>query len=72
VSFLQVVSALVSCGVPAADIGVIAPYRAQLQLLLQRIAHGGIDVYTVDRYQGRDKDCIVVSLVRSNPDGMVR
>lgn len=64
--------ALVCGGVAPSDIGVIAPYRAQLQLLLHRIRHAGVDVYTVDRYQGRDKDCIIVSLVRSNESRMVR
>ena len=67
----QVVDALVRSGVAAGDIGVIAPYRAQLQLLLHRIQHAAVDVYTVDRYQGRDKDCIIVSLVRSNDMRMV-
>lgn len=33
---------------------------------------GGIEVHTVDKYQGRDKHCILLSFVRSNPDAQVR
>lgn len=31
----------------------------------------GLEVSTIDRYQGRDKDAIVLSFVRSNPKGKV-
>lgn len=59
-------------------VGIISPYRSQLgvikaalqrQLQLQGYATSKADrveVNTVDRYQGRDKDCIILSLVRSN------
>lgn len=33
---------------------------------------GGVEVLTADKSQGRDKDCIVVSLVRSNAENQVR
>eukprot|EP00698_Gefionella_okellyi_P005877 TRINITY_DN1530_c0_g2_i1.p1 TRINITY_DN1530_c0_g2~~TRINITY_DN1530_c0_g2_i1.p1 ORF type:complete len:1295 (+),score=291.04 TRINITY_DN1530_c0_g2_i1:37-3921(+) len=62
----RVVAALVRCGISPTDIGVIAPYRAQMQRIRQKLQRSDIDVHTVDRYQGRDKDCMIVSLVRSN------
>jgi DNA replication ATP-dependent helicase Dna2 len=30
-----------------------------------------VEIHTVDKYQGRDKECVIVSLVRSNPQGHV-
>uniref|UniRef100_A0A3P8YSP2 DNA replication ATP-dependent helicase/nuclease n=1 Tax=Esox lucius TaxID=8010 RepID=A0A3P8YSP2_ESOLU len=59
-------------GCRASDIGVIAPYRQQLKAisgLLVGPAYSGVEVNTVDKYQGRDKCVIVVSFVRSNPEG---
>lgn len=65
------VGGLVACGMAASDIGVICPFRAQLRLLEEctflgkwRIA--GIELSTIDRFQGRDKAAIVLSFVRSN------
>ena len=68
----RVVEALVRGGLAPADIGVSAPYRAQLKLLrVATASHDGLDCLTVDRFQGKDKEAIVVSLVRSNDDGHV-
>lgn len=54
------------------DIGVIAPYKAQVDLIrnaLTGFEKGGprCEVSTVDGFQGREKEVIVLSLVRSNP-----
>lgn len=58
------------------DVGVIAPYRQQLKsisALLQSAAFTGVEVNTVDKYQGRDKALIVLSFVRSTlEEGTVR
>ncbi|XP_057707140.1 DNA replication ATP-dependent helicase/nuclease DNA2 [Corythoichthys intestinalis] len=62
-------SLLVKAGCKPSDIGVIAPYRQQLKsisALLQSSAFSGVEVNTVDKYQGRDKSVIVLSFVRSS------
>ncbi|TMD62887.1 MAG: AAA family ATPase, partial [Chloroflexi bacterium] len=61
---------LLQAGVAPRDVAVIAPYDAQVQLLRQRLAaHPDVEVDTVDGFQGREKEAIVVSLTRSNEGG---
>ncbi|KAJ3036787.1 Tripartite DNA replication factor [Rhizophlyctis rosea] len=63
----QVVSTLITCDVVESSIGIISPYRSQLKLISNKLKpYAGLEINTVDRYQGRDKDCVIVSLVRSN------
>lgn len=70
----QSVSALSACGVASSDIGVITLYRQQIKLLSRVLepSFPDVEVLTADRSQGRDKECILVSLVRSNTGGHVR
>lgn len=68
---------IVACGgIAAQGVGIIAPFRAQVQCVRDELRRSGalhdVEVETVDRYQGRDKPCILVSLVRSNDRGEVR
>lgn len=49
------------------DIGIIAPYSAQVQRIRQR--HPELEVATVNSFQGREKQAIVCSFVRSNEQG---
>jgi DNA replication ATP-dependent helicase Dna2 len=62
-------------GVKAKDIGVITLYRSQLALLKQNLRHiaspaadgaSTVEMHTADKFQGRDKEVIVLSLVRNN------
>lgn len=63
----QLVESLLTIGIPASEIGVMTHYRAQLFLLKDRLkSHGGVEMHTTDRFQGRDKEAVVLSLVRSN------
>uniref|UniRef100_A0A2K5Q196 DNA replication ATP-dependent helicase/nuclease DNA2 n=1 Tax=Cebus imitator TaxID=2715852 RepID=A0A2K5Q196_CEBIM len=67
-------SIFIKAGCNPSDIGIIAPYRQQLKIISDLLAHssvGMVEVNTVDKYQGRDKSIVLVSFVRSNKDGTV-
>ena len=69
---VQHVQALLDAGLPARDLAVVTPYAAQVRWLSQRLAGvDGLEVGTVDGLQGREKEAIVLSLVRSNDRGEV-
>ena len=61
------------------DVGIISPYRAQVQLLRRLLMKREyfkpfrrmISVNTVDGFQGQERDVIVISLVRSNYEGQI-
>ncbi len=61
------------------DVGIISPYRAQVQYLKRLIKKYEffkpyrclISVNTVDGFQGQERDIILISLVRSNDDGQI-
>ncbi|HYV50033.1 MAG TPA: AAA domain-containing protein [Myxococcaceae bacterium] len=60
---------LLGAGLPPAELAVIAPYSAQADLLRERSPHPDVEVDTVDAFQGREKDAILVSLTRSSAGG---
>ncbi len=65
---------LLARGLAPEAIAVISPYDAQVQRLRQLLAaevEGGLEVDTVDGFQGREKEAVIVSLVRSNDAGEV-
>ncbi|OAX84971.1 hypothetical protein ACJ72_00651 [Emergomyces africanus] len=65
----QLVESFISVGIPARDIGVITLYRSQLSLLKQNLRHHpDLEMHTADRFQGRDKEIIIMSCVRSNSE----
>lgn len=68
---LRLVDDLIDSGVPPEQIGVIAPYAAQVRLLRARIAHSSLEVDTVDGFQGREKEAILLTMVRSNDRGEI-
>jgi len=66
------VRALLEAGVAASAIGVITPYNAQVQGLRDLLTDlPDLEIGTVDGFQGREKEAIVLSLVRSNDRGEV-
>lgn len=67
------IKALTEAGVKAKDIAVIAPYNLQVDLLRQKLSarHPELEIKSVDGFQGREKEAVVLSLVRSNRKGEV-
>ena len=61
------------------DVGIISPYRAQVQYLRSLIKkreffkpyRSVVSVNTVDGFQGQERDVILISLVRSNEEGQI-
>ena len=61
------------------DVGVISPYRAQVQYLRRQLKGKDffkpfrdlISVNTVDGFQGQERDIILISLVRANDEGQI-
>lgn len=62
---------LVDSGVQASDIGIITPYAAQVVLLKMMKNNDDklkdMEISTVDGFQGREKEAIIISMARSNP-----
>ena len=69
----QVTETLLRSGIRQDQIGIISLYRQQIKLLSHRLQdRKDVEILTADRSQGRDKDCIIISMVRSNDAGQVR
>jgi DNA replication ATP-dependent helicase Dna2 len=64
---IQLVESLLGVGIPATSIGVMTHYRSQLALLKHGLrGQRDVEMHTADRFQGRDKEVVILSLVRSN------
>ena len=55
-------------GLEETDIGIISPYADQVKIIQDRTP---VEVKTVDGFQGREKEIIIISTVRSNEDGNI-
>lgn len=62
---------LLRIGLPPRDIAVITPYAAQARLLRERLPIAGLEIDSVDGFQGREKEAVLISLVRSNAEGEI-
>ncbi|KAL4232940.1 Tripartite DNA replication factor [Mactra antiquata] len=67
---INCVNYLCKAGVQEDDVGVIAPYSSQVHAIRERLNQGHtrskVEVNTVDQYQGRDKNIIIISFVLSS------
>lgn len=55
-------------GIDPKDIGIISPYADQVNLIKDKIP---VEVKSVDGFQGREKEIIIISTVRSNENGNI-
>ncbi|GFY58036.1 DNA-binding protein SMUBP-2 [Trichonephila inaurata madagascariensis] len=62
------VKKLIKSGLNPADIAIITPYKLQVDLIKSRLGtkYPGLEINSVDGFQGREKEAVVLSLVRSN------
>ncbi|OQA56045.1 MAG: ATP-dependent RecD-like DNA helicase [Candidatus Omnitrophica bacterium ADurb.Bin277] len=76
---VKTLGTILAAGVRPRDIAVISPYSAQVKLLTDLIVGdnrdpgemGELEIDSVDAFQGREKEVVLVSLVRSNPEGEI-
>ena len=68
---LRKVRQLQDAGVSPFDIAVITPYAAQVRWLREHVDSDEVEVDTVDGFQGREKEAVVFSCVRSNSDNEI-
>ena len=68
---IRKVNELLACGLSSDQIAIISPYSAQVKYLREKIKHLEIEIDSVDGFQGREKEAVIVSLVRSNREGEV-
>ncbi|KAK9365122.1 P-loop containing nucleoside triphosphate hydrolase protein [Lipomyces kononenkoae] len=82
---IEQVLRLLDKGVKMSDIGIISPYNAQVTLISKRLEACGesgmiknqtkeeeiLEISSVDGFQGREKNAIIISLVRSNAKGEI-
>lgn len=67
----QLIPQLLEAGVSPSEIAVITPYAAQARLLRDVLKQPGLEIDSVDGFQGREKEVVLISLVRSNADGEI-
>ncbi|TCK06705.1 IGHMBP2 family helicase [Phorcysia thermohydrogeniphila] len=70
---IEIAQELHRMGLENKDIGIITPYAAQVKLIKQLLLEKDfkVEVNSVDGFQGREKEAIIISFVRSNEEGEV-
>lgn len=63
--------ALLAAGVAPGDVAIIAPYAAQTRLLRETLAIPALEIDTVDGFQGREKEVVLMTFTRSNRTGEI-
>ena len=68
---LRLIRDLMDSGIGAEQIAVIAPYAAQVRLIRGKLDVAALEVDTVDGFQGREKEAVLLTMVRSNERGEI-
>lgn len=68
---VEQVERLLAMGLRADDIAVISPYSAQVRWIREKLQSTRVEVDSVDGFQGREKEAVLISLVRSNATGEI-
>ena len=67
----EIAEGLLSWGIKPEDIAIISPYDAQVALIRRMLRVDGLEIKTVDGFQGREKEVVIVSFVRSNKSRVI-
>jgi predicted DNA helicase len=68
---IRLMEELRTSGVRSTDIAIITPYVAQVKKLKIMLPDRSVEIGSIDSFQGREKEVVIVSLVRSNEEGEV-
>jgi DNA polymerase alpha-associated DNA helicase A len=70
---IRYIKKLVQDGLKEDQIGIITPYKAQVSQILSNMGNNwqNVEVGSIDGFQGREKEAIILTLVRSNANGKV-
>ncbi|WP_027339459.1 IGHMBP2 family helicase [Halonatronum saccharophilum] len=68
---LEVAVHSLSSGIDQKSLGIITPYKDQVDRIKKLLKYDKVEVNTVDAFQGREKEIIILSLVRSNKEGNI-
>ena len=60
-----------SAGIRPEEIAIISPYSDQVSIIRTMLQVEGLEIKTVDGFQGREKEVVIVSFVRSNKSGEI-
>jgi len=70
-SVVQIVKSYLKAGAKPEDIAVITPYKEQAAWIRRHLSEEDIEVNTVDSFQGREKEIVIMSLTRCNSRGEI-
>jgi ATP-dependent RNA/DNA helicase IGHMBP2 len=68
---VKILYELLGAGLKTRDVSILTPYVAQAKLLKTLVREPGLEIGSVDGFQGREKEAVIVSLVRSNEGGQI-